>query len=463
MEPRLIPRFLLELARVRARERWSRRRVLAFQAEALWRVRAHAMAGSPFYRQFHKGLEHAPLEALPPLTKHAMMEHFDAIVTDRAIRLGEIREHLQREVETGRPYLGRYRVVTSSGSSGEISIVLATAREQVHELATASRGRAFGGLPWNPLRPRRVAEVVGTLPWLASAQTARMERSRFAPLLHLGAGEPLDHLVAELNAWRPEILEGYTSILGVLADEQVAGRLRIRPRMIGSGGEQMNAEIRRRIRAAWGSDPFDYYGTVEGGTHAVECREGRRMHVMDDELLLEVVDDRGRPVPAGEQGARTLVTPLWRTTQPLIRYEIADRVRLSRDDDCPCGRPFAVLDEIQGRAASVLRLPAADGSGEVVVPSMAFGIVTTVPATWRRLTQESDRLVLNIVGVPDDFDPGSVVAEMERAVIANGATPTRVEFRRLVDIPRTPAGKAVADQDAPPESNPGAPPDSSPA
>ena len=452
METRLIPVFFRNLTRVRARERWSRQRILAFQAANLRRVRAYAVANSPFYRTFHRGLENAPLEALPPLTKLTMMANFDEIVVDRGVRLREVRQHMAREAETGRPYLGRYQVTTSSGSSGEVSVVLSTQRESVYQLAVASRERAFARLPWNPLRPRRVAEVVGMLPWLASAQTARIQRSRLAPLLHLGAGQPLDQLVAQLNAWQPEILEGYTSIIGLLAGEQIAGRLQIRPRMIGTGGETMNAEIKRRIRAAWGSGPFDFYGTVEAGTHAVECREGRRMHIMDDALVLEVVDDDGRPVPPGETGARTLVTPLWRMAQPLIRYEIADRVRLSRDERCACGRPFGLIEEIQGRAPNLVSLPAAAGSGDVAIPSMAFAIVASVPALWRRLKQEDDRLILDVVGLPDEFDTEPVIAGISRALAEHGARPTRVEIRRLAEIPRTAAGKALVEQGGPPRA-----------
>lgn len=444
MEARLIPRFLLDLRRVRKREGWSRERLLAFQADELRRLRARAVARSTFYRELHRGLDDAPLEALPTVPKLTMMDRFDDIVTDPQIRLAGVQRHMREQQETGAPYLGRYRITTSSGSSGEVTITLSDAAEHIYDLAAASRGRAYAGLPWNPLRPLRVAEVVGRMPWLGSTQFAMTERSRFAPLLHLGAGDRLDGLVEQLNAWQPESLEGYTSIIGVLAQEQIAGRLRIRPRMVRTGGETMLSETRQRIARAWGHMPFDYYGTNEGGTHAIECREGRRMHVMDDLTIHEVVDEENRPVPPGELGARVLVTPLWRTTQPLIRYEITDSVRMGTEP-CVCGRPFPVLDEIRGRTPRVLRLPRADGTGEVQLSGMSFNLVSNLPVMWRRLTQEGDRIVVSVVGMPDGFDPAPVVAGLERALTDHGAIPTRVEVRVLAEIPRTPAGKALPD------------------
>jgi phenylacetate-coenzyme A ligase PaaK-like adenylate-forming protein len=42
-----------------------------------------------------------------------------------------------------------------------------------------------------------------------------------------------------------------------------------------------------------------------------------------------------------------------RFTQPLIRYEISDRIRLT-SESCPCGRPYRVIESIEGRQEDVL-------------------------------------------------------------------------------------------------------------
>jgi hypothetical protein len=58
-------------------------------------------------------------------------------------------------------------------------------------------------------------------------------------------------------------------------------------------------------------------------------------------------------MPPGVYGDKLLVTSLFNRTQPLIRYELSDSVRLS-PVSCPCGRPFALIDDIQGRMEEVL-------------------------------------------------------------------------------------------------------------
>jgi len=48
-----------------------------------------------------------------------------------------------------------------------------------------------------------------------------------------------------------------------------------------------------------------------------------RHHVMAELVLVEIVDDHGRPSPAGTRG-RVVVTPFYNHAMPLIRYDIED-------------------------------------------------------------------------------------------------------------------------------------------
>ncbi|HEX2729781.1 MAG TPA: hypothetical protein VHM16_08495, partial [Rubrobacteraceae bacterium] len=91
---RLISKLLWKRGRLRRRDHWPRERLDAYQARALYLLREHAYARSPFYRQFHRGLTDRPLDQLPVLSKAALMEHFDELVTDPSVRLAEVEAHL---------------------------------------------------------------------------------------------------------------------------------------------------------------------------------------------------------------------------------------------------------------------------------------------------------------------------------------------------------------------------------
>src|SRR3989304_2985203 len=102
MDMRLMLQLLQRVEPLRLHERWTREQLVAYQGDRLRRLREFAAALSPFYRDFHRGMADRPLHELPVLTKAMLMEHFDDVVTDGAIRLEDIRAHL-----AGRPATGR--------------------------------------------------------------------------------------------------------------------------------------------------------------------------------------------------------------------------------------------------------------------------------------------------------------------------------------------------------------------
>jgi phenylacetate-coenzyme A ligase PaaK-like adenylate-forming protein len=123
--------------------------------------------------------------------------------------------------------------------------------------------------------------------------------------------------------------------------------------------EVLTAESRLRIHRAFGVEPFNVYAATEPAGIAAEG-ERHRLHLFEDLVITEIVDDRSRPVPVGVVGAKVLVTVLFSRTQPLIRYEMSDTLILS-DRNCDGGRGFALVDSIQGRIEEVLALPPPDG------------------------------------------------------------------------------------------------------
>src|SRR5262249_27085746 len=97
--------------------RWTRRQLEDQQQARLQALRRVALERSPFYRRFHRGLEQAPLAALPVLTKSELMAQFDDLVTDRAVRLQDVERYLGRQPGADL-FRDRYVVLATSGSTG---------------------------------------------------------------------------------------------------------------------------------------------------------------------------------------------------------------------------------------------------------------------------------------------------------------------------------------------------------
>lgn len=157
--------------------------------------------------------------------------------------------------------------------------------------------------------------------------------------------------MAGLNAAQPEVLIAYPSALHVLSFEAHAGRLSISPRQIMSCSEPLLPEIRSAAEAAWGVRVGNAWGTSEGGGAGIPC-DHAGSHLSDDLVIVEPVDEDGRPVAPGERSAKIYLTNLFNRALPLIRYEITDEVTLL-PEPCPCGSAHRCVGDIQGRLDDV--------------------------------------------------------------------------------------------------------------
>lgn len=440
MKTILLLKLLMVIRELRRRERWRRARLEAYQADALRELRVYAYARSSFYRRFHKGLADRPLAELPVLTKSLLMEHFDDVVTDRDIQLAGVRAYAAQP--PGKLFLDRYWVTATSGSSGRPGFFLFDTPEWLTVMASFARGQEWAGAGINLLRRRRMATVASVSAWHMSAQVAAAARTWWTPSQRLAASDPLDSIVHRLNAWQPHLLIAYASMTRLLAEEQNAGRLRIRPATVFTSSEVLTDETRRRIQQAWGVEPFNQYAATETADIAAEHPACRHLHVFEDLVIIEVVDEHYRPVPRGMYGAKLLVTTLFSRTQPLIRYEINDSVRLAAAP-CPSGLPFAVLDGIQGREEEALSLPAIAGGRIAIQPLVFHRLMDVLPVSgWQILQGADDGLTILLSGAHPELVEPALVNTLQQALADRGVRAPSIEVRWVAEIPKAASGKA---------------------
>ncbi|VTU33956.1 Phenylacetate-coenzyme A ligase [Variovorax sp. PBS-H4] len=352
-------------------------------AQALADLRARRLAdllraavrGSAFYRRRFRGVEtsRVRLEELPVVRKAELMGAFDDWVADPVLRLDALRRFTADRSRIADPFAERYVVWESSGSSGEPGIFVqdtyAMAVYDALEFLRRPAGRSIERLmnPWG--LGERMAFIGATGGHFAS--TVSIERlRRLNPALSLSLRsisflQPPEALAAELDDLRPTVVATYPSVALLLAEERMAGRLHAVPREIWTGGENLSATRRGFVAQALGCAVVNSYGASEFLTLASECRQGR-LHLNSDWAILESVDAQGRAVPPGERGANTLLTNLANHVQPLIRYELGDRVRQSAEP-CPCGSALPVI-EVEGRNDDALRLGRPGGRAVRVSP-----------------------------------------------------------------------------------------------
>lgn len=442
MNIKILPRLLSEIGQLRKHENWTRAQLEASQADGLRRLREYAYAHSPFYQKFHQGLTDRPLNELPVLTKAMLMENFDKLVTDPSIRLEKVREFASGNADTQR-YLDRYLVTATSGSSGHPGFFLFNESEWITVIASFARGQEWSGAKVNLLRRRRMATVASISPWHMSSQVAVTVKTPSTPSIRIAASSPLENIVQQLDAWQPNLLIAYASMSRILAEEQLAGRLHIAPEKVFTSSEVLTDETRRRVKAAWGDEPFNQYGATETADIAAEYKLCRRMHVFEDLLLLEVVDQQYRPVPHGEFGTKLLVTTLFSRTQPLIRYEMNDSVRLSAEPCSICGLPFTFIDGVQGRMEDALSMPGTKGGQLLIQPLVFNRVMDILPVSGWQVVQETDSsLTVLLSGARNGIRDEAVSDAIRKELTSEGAIIPLIKVQHVDEIPKSASGKA---------------------
>jgi phenylacetate-CoA ligase len=442
MSTQIILKVLAQRYRLRQRDRWTRRHLAEYQSRALRLLREHAYARSPFYGRFHKGFTDRSLSDLPVLTKQMVMERFDELVTDPAIRLADVEAHLATLSGGDELFNGRYRAASTSGSTGRRGLFLWDPDEWATVLTSYNRSFDWAGVGAGLTHRTKMAVVSSTTPWHQSARVGASVHGPWVPTLRLDSGDSLESIVERLNTFQPKALVAYASMAHLLAEEQLAGRLRIAPGFVFASSEVFTEQARRRVEEAWGEKPFEVYAATEPAGIASECEQHRGMHLFEDLVVTEVVDEKNKPLPPGVYGEKVLVTVLFSRTMPLIRYEMSDSVRPASSPYCPCGRPFALIDGIQGREEDVLRFPAESGGQVSVQPIVFHRVMDAVPAGGWQVAQGPEELTVLLSGVRGGFADAALIDSLRRELEAQGAIVPPVEVSRVPTIPRTTVGKA---------------------
>jgi len=387
--------------------------LLRFQRRRFEETVRHAVAHSPLYRDLYAGRD---LTDLPTVSKAQLVDRFDDWVTDPRLRGADLDAHVESLTDQDVLFQDAFRIMPSGGTSGRRALHAFDSGEWTECLAAFMRWSDLMGLA--PKLPRlRVASIMSPG---ARHMTARFNLSIDVGVhrtLRLDAGRPVAEQRAALEAFRPDALIGYASAVGLLACDQLDGRLSIAPRIVATTSEVRTDETIDRIRTAWGVQPFDAFGSTEA-VYGGDCAEHAGIHMFEDQCLVEVVD------------GRLVITSFIRRTQPLIRYELGDLAQLDTSA-CACGRSLARIGAIAGRADDVLDLPAAAGGTVAVHPIAIRSPLSGVPEL-RRYKVIADRDGMRVL--VELREGGDAVAERVADLLRDGLAKAGADVRPTVSI-----------------------------
>ena len=139
-----------------------------------------------------------------------------------------------------------------------------------------------------------------------------------------------------LNSYRPDVIVAYAHSLYTFARSLEERGLRpFSPKSIIVGAEKLYPFQRELIEKVFEAPVFETYCSREFMLMSSECDRHEGMHLTAENLLVEVLDNDGRPTPEGEQG-NVVVTDLYNYGMPFVRYANGDRAVAGRGA-CSCG------------------------------------------------------------------------------------------------------------------------------
>ncbi|MBI2382177.1 MAG: phenylacetate--CoA ligase family protein [Gammaproteobacteria bacterium] len=407
------------------RSQWlSRPELEALRLAKLRAFLADIDAHVPYYRELFARLDFRPesvssladLARLPLLTKPLIREHTEALKAEDA---------------------GPLKRYNTGGSSGEPLIFYMGKDRISHDVASKWRATRWWGVDIGD--PELV--VWGSPVELGAQDRLRLARDRLlrselVPAFDLGPAK-LDGYVATIRAFRPAMLFGYPSALSRIAEHARLSGQRLDDlgiKVVFVTSERLYDEQRALIAQAYGAPVANGYGGRDAGFIAHECPRGG-MHLSAEDILVEIVDGEGRPLPPGTSG-EVVVTHLATRDFPFVRYRTGDVAVLS-EAACPCGRGLPLLQEIQGRTTDFIT--AADGT---VMHGLALiYILRDLPGVGQfKIVQES-RALTEVLVVP-----GEGFGEAQEAAIGAGfrqrlGAEVEVKIRRVAEIPPERSGK----------------------
>ena len=162
--------------------------------------------------------------------------------------------------------------------------------------------------------------------------------------IRAGFGQTWGEMLALLKETQPETYIGFPVTLLSLA--RLYGKDFPVKRALVSG-DACPKGVMEELETVLGSKLYPHYGSRECGLGgAVTCPAFEGMHLRENHIIPEIIDEQGNVLPDGEYGELVLTT-IGADAMPLIRYRTGDFTRIL--PPCPCGGITKRLDTVSRR------------------------------------------------------------------------------------------------------------------
>lgn len=246
----------------------------------------------------------------------------------------------------------------------------------------------------------------------------------------------ISRFAESLAAFQPALISTYSNAMHLIAREvQRKGMEFPRLRAVQGTSEPLPPALRERIGQVLDCEVYDKYGSRETNIVSHEAPDHSAMLIQSENVVVEILDDDGRPCPPGVRG-RVVLTTLNNNSMPLIRYETSDVAALEERPDSYTG-PFPVMSSVAGRLQDLIITP----SGSAIDSYFfSYLLMRFEEVLWFQIVQtEPESLTLRIYA--ERRPAAERLEEIRHQIHRHTGYPFRLDIELLDSMPASPTGK----------------------
>jgi phenylacetate-CoA ligase len=422
------PKLLWYLYNSLNRLHWDGQRLEKFQTKRFKSVVKHAYDSVPFYHErfTQAGISPNDIKSLSDLSKLPL------------IKKEELRREDPRRLISSNYELSRLKVRRTSGSSGKPFQIYIDSSEDAWRKAIYMRANISCG---QKMKDRWVAL---TAPHHFSDTTKIQRKLGIFAEKCISVFESVDEQVRQVEDARPNVLDGYSSSLLLLAKEVEQRKIEtITPRIIFGTAELIDSLSMKYVENTFNAPFYDQFGCSEVDRTAWQCPEKVGYHMDIDSVITQFVDEDGNELSKGEKG-EVVYTSLFNYAMPLIRYAVGD-VGVPSDEECPCGRSLPLMKVVEGRKDSLLHLP----GGRLLSPRAITNAVAEFidKIVQYRVVQKKIDLLNIYIQKKNDVDERELQTELVRhlnGLLSLNKQYVSINVEFVKEMPKSKTGKLMA-------------------
>lgn len=385
--------------------------IQALQHKKLYQLLHYAYDHSRYYHQvfeqagiYKHTIDDTPISAFPIINKKILMEHFDELVTVDGVKQADLQK-FDEQVEGNALYKGNYHVVHSSGSSGKPSYFMYDEDAWTQMLLAILRGALWDMQMMDILRllwkiPRIVYIAACDGRYGGAMAVGSGISGVHARQLSLDVKQPLSEWIQQIKKFRPNMIIAYPSAIKILAELVEAGNVSLHMERIISCGEPLNQNLRKYLEQVFQCDIVNFYGASESLALGVELHPYEGMYLFDDMNYIEV------------ENGKMYVTSLYNYAQPLIRYELSDRIIW---DERKGRYPFHRIKNITGRHEDLMWFEDEQGRRDFLHPLSIEGFCMEGMLDYQFIQKDERSFELDIQVSSQEYKT-TVLQEMTTAM-----------------------------------------------